>query len=107
MKLNMRIILITCNLILLVLIIASCKKDDLSASAIVLNAGSPAADGCGWLIKINNTNTVYSPVNLNEGYKIDSLKINIHYKILKTKFECGDLPNNGVTQIQLDKISKQ
>ena len=52
----------------------SCKKGNVTtksvvANAIVINKGNPAADGCGWLIKINGTDSLYSPSNLTDIFK--------------------------------------
>lgn len=98
-----------CILTFILVIISSCKKDDLSADATVINSGDPAADGCGWLIKINSTGITYSPVNLSVMFETDGLKVRIAYRVLKTKFGCGDVVGGGtlLTQIQLDGITKE
>ncbi|WP_428330930.1 hypothetical protein [Mucilaginibacter sp.] len=106
-----KILLILLISILLVpaIIISSCKKDNTKSikngiEATVLNQGSPAADGCGWVIKINSTDSVYSPINLPVNYQTDNLKVLISYKSLNTKFQCGLLPTAGYYQIQLITI---
>ncbi len=96
---------------LLIAIESSCKKENNNKStthitnAIIINTAPIAADGCGWLVKINGTNEVYSPVNLSSTYQKDSLKVNITYHVLPTKLSCGMLAGGGVTQIQLDAIT--
>jgi hypothetical protein len=92
----------------------SCKKhnpvpitEELTADATVINSGDPAADGCGWLIKISGTDSTYSPKNLPVLDEIANLKVHITYKRLSTKFQCGWLPGSGPTQIQLDAVIKQ
>jgi hypothetical protein len=96
----------------LTIIITSCKKSTnpvtttpLQTNAVIINTAPIAADGCGWLVKINGTNEVYSPVNLSSMYQKDSLKVNITYHVLSTKLSCGMLAGGGVTQIQLDAIT--
>ena len=101
--------LFTGILVFSLLTILSCKKDDLSADATIINSGDPAADGCGWLIKINSTGITYSPVSLSAMFETNGLKVHITYRILKTKFGCGDVAGGGglLTQIQLDGVTKE
>lgn len=80
---------------------------DVTVDATVIDAGSPAADGCGWLIEIDGTNNSYSPTNLPDIYKTANLKVHISYKILSTKFQCGMVATNAFPQIQLDAIAKR
>ena len=98
-------------LILCITAVLSCKKNStnpsVTANALVLNYGDPAADGCGWIIKITGTDSTYSPVTLADAYKTDSLKVTISYTLADSKFNCGWLPGGGVTQIKLGTISKQ
>ncbi|HWZ14796.1 MAG TPA: hypothetical protein VNW95_06115 [Mucilaginibacter sp.] len=98
--------------VLPVLTTLSCKKQpinlgDITENATVIDAGSPAADGCGWLIEIDGTNNSYSPTNLPDIYKTANLKVHISYKILSTRFQCGMVATNTFPQIQLDAITKQ
>ncbi len=97
---------------ILILATPACKKhdiaiNDINTNATVLDTGSPAADGCGWLVQIEGTNDRYSPANLPDSYKTANLKVYISYKLLSTRFQCGMVPNNGFVQIQLDAIKKQ
>ncbi|MDB5125421.1 MAG: hypothetical protein JWP94_3550 [Mucilaginibacter sp.] len=95
----------------------SCKKHPINlgkpgatvitGDATITYWGSPAADGCGWLIEINGTNNSYSPANLPDIYKTASLKVHISYEILSTRFQCGMAATSGFPQIQLDAIAKQ
>ena len=94
----------------LVLSVSSCKKDELTATATVVFTGDPAADGCGYLVKIDGTGTEYSPVNLSSDFAINNLKVNIRYQVLASKSACGNIAggsNSGITQIRLDNIAKQ
>ncbi len=69
---------------------------------MVLNSGKIASDGCGWLIKIDGTSAVFSPLNLPELLKTDSLKVTVSYNLLSTKFNCNT--GNSFTQIRLNSI---
>ncbi|MCD8740063.1 hypothetical protein LT679_05570 [Mucilaginibacter roseus] len=85
----------------------ACKKDknEKLAEGIVLNTGSPAADGCGWLILMNNT--MYSPDNLPASFMQDSLRVKVNYNNLSTRFSCGMVATNGFPQIHITNISKK
>jgi hypothetical protein len=97
--------------LLSMLIVSSCKKSgttaaSLTANATVVNSGAIAADGCGWLIKLND-NSEYSPVNLTSDFQQDNLKVSVTYTILSTNTSCGSLAGNpGVRQIKLNAIQK-
>jgi len=92
--------------------IQSCKKGTTAKpvringeDAIILNTGDIAADGCGWQIKI--ADSAYSPKNLGDQFKVDSLKVRIAYHKLKTRFYCSQIannPGNGIPEIQIDGI---
>ncbi|GAA4909019.1 hypothetical protein [Mucilaginibacter defluvii] len=106
-------IIIQPRIILIVLCITlasmftACKKDknEKQAEGIVLNTGSPAADGCGWLILMNNT--MYSPDNLPASFMQDSLRVKVRYNNLSTRFSCGMIANNGFPQVHINNISKK
>ena len=96
---------------MLMLVASSCKKLDntsvpVTANATVINSGPIAADGCGWLIKINDS-TVFSPVNLSADFQQDNLKVNVAYTQLTTRTSCGMLAGNpGILQIKIDNLQK-
>lgn len=103
-------------LVLLLGVFFSCKKEGRNTykevNSTVIYAGEPAADGCGWLIRIDNTannstNAYYSPINLTDDYKKNNLSVIISYSVLNTKFQCGSNPNSGTTQIQINAIRKR
>jgi hypothetical protein len=103
-----------CILALGIIATTSCKKNNSSRilvdNALIINEGDPAADGCGWVVRVNGDST-YSPVNLATAYKVDSLKVHITYQKLSQKFLCGDfvgpsLVSPGITEIQINAISK-
>jgi hypothetical protein len=75
-----------------------------TTNGLVLNYGNPEVDGCGWVIKVDTV--VYSPVNLDTGFKQDSLKVKINYQISNTYFSC-DWKTPGYLQIKITSIKKQ
>lgn len=85
----------------------ACKKEErtIQADGLILNLGSPAADGCGWVIQINDTH--YKPEHLDEAYQQDSLVVRIDYKLLKTQYSCGLVANIGMPNIKIKNIRKK
>ena len=104
------ILKISVFVLLLSLMGAGCAKkeepnNNIKAEGLILDYGSPASDGCGWVIKINGN--VYSPVELLDSkFQKDSLKINIEYRILPTQSTCGGWRTSGYVKIEILKISK-
>ena len=72
---------------------SGCKKQEEWIDATVLDFGSPAVDGCGFVIEINGT--IYFPVNLEEKYQIDKKTIKLQYNTLEDMQTCG-FPDSGV-----------
>ncbi|HWZ35819.1 MAG TPA: hypothetical protein VNW51_06640 [Mucilaginibacter sp.] len=86
-----------------------CKKGEhveQSANASIYNTGPIALDGCGWVIRIDSTKE-YSPVNLDTAYMHSGLKVNISYRLLSTKYQCGSIAGFGMQQIQISSMSKK
>jgi len=98
-------------MLLLALVIPSCKKlgsssATLTSNATIVYSGPIAADGCGWLIRLNDS-TEFSPVNLSADFQQDNLKVNINYAQLSTRIFCGMLAGNpGILQIKINNIQK-
>ncbi len=96
-------------LILLICMSVSCKKTDQVTAkdipATIIYSGDIAADGCGFLIKIDASGTSYHADNLPETYQKDKLPVTISYHLLDTKYSCGLLSNN-LSVIQIDVIQK-
>ena len=61
----------------------------LNKEGLVMDFGSPAVDGCGWLIEVNDS--IYAPEDwkLDEKFRIDSLKIYIDYKKISSFRDCN------------------
>jgi hypothetical protein len=79
----------------------------ITANATIINEGDPAADGCGWLVKINETDSTYNAPNLADQYKVNGLKVQVAYEKLSERFYCGMIPvpqNPGITEIKINSI---
>ena len=85
----------------------SCQKQNkpLKPNAVILNFYPSALGGCDYVIQMNDTHAIYSPVNLGDEYKKDSLKVSVSYHILNTKRMCGGLLNSGYTHLYVDDIT--
>jgi len=104
MKLTQNFKLLLLTLFIVALSTSACKKTELAyTDATVINAGAVAADGCGWVIRIGDTN--YSPTNLDEKFKETELKVSIRYQTLASKFECGW--GQKIDEIKLLDIKKK
>lgn len=84
---------------------SACRKNEqpVFTDATVINAGVVAADGCGWVITINGTN--YSPINLEDKYKVTELKVSLRYQTLTSKFTCGW--GQKITEINILEIKNR
>jgi hypothetical protein len=102
------------SLMLLVTIAYGCKKENKNngntkvktsgvGNAMIVNTGLIAADGCGWLIKIDSN--FYHADNLPEQFQKDSLNVNIDYNLSTSKFQCSTNPNNLIPVIHLNSIN--
>jgi len=92
-------------------IISACKKPSQALpgkqhiNATVHYSGPVAADGCGWLIKMDSDSIEYSPVNLAASFQKDNLKVNVTYTLLTTRFHCGMLADApGIPEIRIENI---
>jgi hypothetical protein len=69
----------------------SCNDDPgpkyFTKDAVVIDAGARAADGCDWVISIDDSS--FHPINLDDQYKINNLRIRVTYKYDETSFFCG------------------
>ena len=90
-------------------LICGCRKDshinDLKTDAIILDLGNPAADGCGWVIRVGNID--YKPENLDSKWERDSLKVRINYDMMKGSYSCGIAANIGFSYIHLNDIRER
>lgn len=113
MKLNLYHKSILSILGLSVCAILSCKKSDnptkfLNVNATIINTGSVAADGCGWLVETESPDSTFSVPELPAKYMINNLKVRISYHKLATRFSCGQVSSPkdpGITEIELDAVA--
>ncbi|ATA89380.1 hypothetical protein CGC58_06355 [Capnocytophaga stomatis] len=85
---------ITLLALLLLVVTGCCKKEDevfpkdtLIAQGEITDWGSPAVDGCGWLIKIDES--TFAMDNFDEKFKVNSLKVKVHYLHTDFHYLCG------------------
>ena len=71
--------------------------------ATIVNSGPVAADGCGWLILIDEEE--YSPTNLEEQYQKAGLKVKVEARLLDTEFQCGMNPDHKLPMIEIISIN--
>lgn len=98
--------------LLLLMVTIGCKKQSglqavVAVNATIYDTGDPAADGCGWLIKPDNENATFKPINLSDEYKKDKAKVIITYTILSTNYTgCIQVPGStGMNQIEIKSIA--
>lgn len=65
----------------------SCKKEETLVHAKIMDAGVQAADGCGWLMKVDDI--TYSPLNLNSKFMMDGLEVLVSFEETGDTFLCG------------------
>ncbi len=91
-------------LFLSVFVVSSCNSEGpeiIETRATVIDAGNPAADGCGWLIRIDGAD--YHPTYLNSQYHQNGLEVLVKVEYLSTDFSCG-LSGTEIQQIRLIQI---
>jgi hypothetical protein len=92
------------------LISNSCRKED-AAIATIIDEGSIASDGCGWMVKIGDS--TYHPDNLPEQYQVNNLSVSIKYRLYHSSWSCNRIilfntltSNNSNNTIHLYSIRK-
>jgi hypothetical protein len=81
-------------LMAMTLLTESCSREDFCSGgyntydALVLDSGEPGADGCGWLIQVNDS--LFHPVNLAEQFKVDLLTVTVAYENSGEIHQCGE-----------------
>ena len=83
----MKFLKITLLLFLILVSFLSCKKDSIIVSGKIIDGGDVAVDGCGWLVEIGSE--TYTPTNLETQYQIHNLNIELEYRLLGSKANCG------------------
>lgn len=100
--------------VLLLLILISCAKnnsmekcacDNAQLDAIVIDAGSIATDGCGWLLRVGTSDL--HPINLPDSLKISQLPVIVSFKITGNRFLCGLIPGSGLQSVEIINIKRK
>ena len=98
-------------MITLLLFSFSCKKrsaslqcDETLKDATIIFTGSPALDGCGYMIQIDGAG--YIADNLDEAFQKPDLKVNICYKLNRDPTACG-IADIAVPYIHILDIRKR
>ncbi|MEO6167442.1 MAG: hypothetical protein ABIO46_02315 [Chitinophagales bacterium] len=73
--------------LIVLLFVSSCKKKETLVNAKIIDAGVQAADGCGWLMKVNDI--TYSPLNLDSNFMMDGLEVSTSFEETGDTFLCG------------------
>lgn len=87
---NQNIVIRACVLLLALMTLyvnRGCEKRDQWIDAMVLDFGSPAVDGCGFVLEIGDS--IYFPANLQEKYQVDKKEIQLKYRLLEDLKTCG------------------
>jgi hypothetical protein len=71
-------------------------------NATIVYEGPVASDGCGWLVKIDDTHT-YHPDVLDITFQQDQLAVKIAYELTSDKFICG-IAGLQITVIHVNDI---
>lgn len=86
----------------------SCKKEndnELTSNGTIMYTGSPATDGCNWVIVVDST--YYYPVNLPEDFKIEGeYKVKLSYTLTGENYSCF-YPMATMPEIWIDEIKFQ
>lgn len=96
--------------LLLIFMVYGCDKDcnykdEDYRMGIVLDSGSPAADGCGWLIKVDSI--IHFPDNLDQQFHKDRLEVKLVFKDLNAEYKCGYLQTISHPTIHILKIKER
>lgn len=87
----------------------SCDKDPMpSTSALVLDYGDVAADGCGFLVLLGEgaDAELVRPTNLPETFQKDSVELWVDFVDVEEQFTCG-LQAISYNQVELQLITEK
>lgn len=73
-------------------------------NAIVVWYGEPAADGLGWVLKLDSQK-IEKPSNLPKEFEINGLKVNVTYEPSSEKFACFCV-QGFINMVRITSISK-
>ena len=104
------LILFVISVALLIVVGSSCKKENgeksvaAKTNALIIYTGPIAADGCGWLVKIDSS--AYYAENLPLEYQKNNLAVDVSYEKISSGFQCGLDPKNILPSIHITNIVK-
>jgi hypothetical protein len=100
--------------IALIVLVASCKKSDCKeepeakvpgpSNATVMWYGTPAADGLGWVLKIDSQK-IEKPSNLAKEFQVEGLKVTVTYEPSTEKFPCFCV-QGFINMVRITSITK-
>ncbi len=95
--------IITLSFFSFLFLFVSCEPEEshFDYEGMIVWAGEPASDGCGWLVNIDDS--TYSPINLASSSQIDSLIIFLNFDKLDTRNHCG-WRQAGYAEIEITNI---
>jgi hypothetical protein len=94
-----------CLLVLAATLFTYSCKDKNYVNATIIDLGSPAADGCGFIVQMDTLHR-YSPLNLADKYKVNNLEVEVDFKKEGDGFSCGFNPTT-IETIKINKIKKR
>ena len=89
---------------LFMLITLSCKKDEKLILATIKYSGGIAADGCGWLVRVDNV--AYSPTNLDSAFMTYNLSVLVSFDEMDDSLTCGYGLNSNYPLITILKMKQ-
>ncbi len=87
-----------------IILLTTCKKDNVTAIATILNTSTISDVGCGFVVRIEGSN--YHADNLDSEYQQDSLKVYVSVKQEAGIYQCGSKSTSGITIIHINQIAK-
>jgi|GEM_PF-1536126 len=101
----MKVTIFPLLLLITILLSAGCSKQKVWIEAVIIDAGSPSVDGCGFLIEIEDQ--IYYPINLEEKYQVDQKRFKIRYVALEDVYTCGfPYSDNKFLKIEIREIEE-
>jgi hypothetical protein len=93
-----KVLAVSCGLLLLL----SCRKVVRSTDAIILDAGNTNADGCGWIVRIDND---FTTLELDHFYRIDWMHVKISYHVTSMILYVA-LADYSMMKLPLQKLNR-
>lgn len=93
-------------LLLAPIAVASCKDKDWK-SATVINTGDISANGCGFVLKMDDLSE-QKPINLPTAFTYDGLKVKVKYHTVNSPVSCNTAANGmqSMPTVEVDDIKR-